>query len=233
MEKSKIALICGVAFEKKTAEAVIRREKAERLTVFNAGMGAGRAREVVRKAADAGAVAIVSYGVCGGLDSGFVAGDIVMPKTVLSKDTSIKVDAAWHARLVDILSVQYEPRIVPLYTADKVITEVAEKAELFEKTGAGAVDMESAIIAKLADEAGLPFIAVRVVHDSAAQRIPPAFAQIIDENGKPSVLKLIKALIFHWPGVKVLQGLADGSSQAKTNLDGLTSLASPDFGFVD
>lgn len=229
---AKIALICGLALEQKTAEAAIARKQAERLLVYNAGMGAGRAREMVDAAASAGAAGIISYGVCGGLDPGLVAGDIVMPKTILSENDSVQVDEAWHARLVDILSAQYEPRIMPLYTAGKVVASIPEKADLFEKIGAGAVDMESAVIAGLAHQAGLPFITVRVVHDPAGQSIPPAFAQIIDENGKPNVLALIKALIFHWPGVKVLQGLADAAAQARTNLDGLTSFALPDFGFT-
>lgn len=233
MSKPHIALITGLAFEKQIADKVIKEEKAETLVVFNACMGARQAHQVVREAVRAGATAVVSFGVCGGLDPDLVAGDIVVPRTIKSKDATLTVDPNWHARLVNRLSTQYEPRITPLYNAETVITSVPEKADLRKNFGAGAVDMESGKIAQLAGQAGLPFVAVRVVHDTADQHIPAAFAEIIDDQGKPRILRLLKALIFNWPGLAVLKALSDADTQARTNLDGLTRLALPDFGFTD
>jgi adenosylhomocysteine nucleosidase len=50
----------------------------------------------------------------------------------------------------------------------------ADKAAAFRDSGAAAVDMESAAVAEVAAHHRLPFIAVRVIVDTAADRLPRA-----------------------------------------------------------
>ena len=48
---------------------------------------------------------------------------------------------------------------------------------MFDKTGAFAADMESHVVARIANERQLPFAVLRVIADPANQRLPPAAIQ--------------------------------------------------------
>jgi len=75
-----------------------------------------------------------------------------------------------------------------------VLTRSQEKAELLRRTGAIAVDMESASIARVAQEAGIPFIAVRAITDGPEMDIPRSALDSIDEFGRIRALKLVSSL---------------------------------------
>ena len=64
------------------------------------------------------------------------------------------------------------PAQARLHTAEKVVATGAAKAELFARTGAWLVDMEQADIARVAADAGLPFVGVRIVSDEAHEDLP-------------------------------------------------------------
>ena len=64
------------------------------------------------------------------------------------------------------------PAEARLHTAEKVVATGAAKAELFARTGAWLVDMEQADIARVAADAGLPFVGVRIVSDEAHEDLP-------------------------------------------------------------
>jgi hypothetical protein len=65
----------------------------------------------------------------------------------------------------------------------------AEKATLFQRTGAVAVDMESHRIARVAAEsgAGLPALAIRAIGDPAGRALPALAATALGEDGRPRV----------------------------------------------
>jgi len=225
----KIALITGLEFEASLARKA-GKDQADGVVVGVAGLGAPFVGKAVADAKAAGVRGIVSFGVCGGLDPALPAGSVILPQTILAPQ-ELPVDLVWRDRLQEVLSEQYDITTRPLLTVKETVTSVEQKAELFTQTGACAVDMESAVLARQAAKNGLSFIAVRVVHDPASQAIPAAFADIINPNGQINVWKMIKGLAFSWPGAKVLQELSVNDKQARTNLAGLTRLALPDFGF--
>ena len=64
------------------------------------------------------------------------------------------------------------PAEARLHTAEKVVATSAAKADLFARTGVWLVDMEQADIARVAAEAGLPFVGLRIVSDEAHEELP-------------------------------------------------------------
>lgn len=71
-----------------------------------------------------------------------------------------------------------------LVCADRVAVTAAEKAGLREKTGAAAVDMESAAVAQKAEQWRVPFRSVRAVSDIAGEDMPLDFNLYRDSRGR-------------------------------------------------
>ena len=82
-----------------------------------------------------------------------------------------------------------------LYTSDQVICTPAQKSELFQSTGACAVDMETEVVERWARRQNIPFIAVRAMSDSAADEIDPRLLSLIDRWGRPRAGKLAGYLL--------------------------------------
>jgi len=79
--------------------------------------------------------------------------------------------------------------------ADGSLAATAEaKRQLHARTGALATDMESHIAARVAADHGLPFAILRVISDSAADALPPAFAVAMQPGGGTDYAALIASL---------------------------------------
>jgi adenosylhomocysteine nucleosidase len=147
------------------------------------GMGSAAATTAAEVLVGAGARGLMSFGFAGGLDPDLRAGSIVVPSAVISRDGEpFPTSPDWRARLVAALgatkglgSVAQGPVIAgTLLTSEQVMDTLAVKAAAFRDTGAVAVDMESLAVAKVAAVHSLPFIAVRVIVDTAADVLPRA-----------------------------------------------------------
>jgi nucleoside phosphorylase len=80
-----------------------------------------------------------------------------------------------------------------------VATTLTEKAKL-RRTGADAVEMEAAAVAAKAQEWNLPFYAIRVVTDTAAESFPLDFNRMRDAEGRFDRARIITAALRR-PGI--------------------------------
>lgn len=158
------------------------------------------AAQSARALVSAGAGALVSWGMAGGLDPALVAGTVFLPSEVVAADGARLLTAPhWRERLSAAVSAQGGP-VLPiilqgrLLTSSKAIGSLADKAMLFRQTGAAAVDMESLAIAEIAHTYQLPFIAVRVIVDSAEDALPRAVTAAADSEGQLQVWRLMGEL---------------------------------------
>ncbi len=135
--------------------------------------GVGRVRSEAATADGIGRLKprlVVSIGYCGGLDPKLRVGDVVTADAVLAPD-----------------GVRYaaeplgEPAVT-LATADRVLPTAAGKAALREAAGAAVVEMEAAGVAAACEAADVPFAAVKVVTDAAADDLPRGVAPFFDLN---------------------------------------------------
>ena len=78
---------------------------------------------------------------------------------------------------------------------DRMVLTVAEKAALFERSGAVAIDMESHRVALVAAAAGLPFLALRAIGDPAGRALPALVARALGEDGRPRIGPVIAGLL--------------------------------------
>ena len=192
------------------------------------GGGEERARAAAHSLLERGASALVSWGVAGGLDPDLEPGTVVLPDAVVHTDgSSQEVDLAWRNRLLERVSGRVVTSTSSLYHASSVITSPDEKRAVYERVGAGAVDMESGAVAAVASEMGIPFVVVRVVVDAARVRLPEVALTMCDEGGRLKKSALAR-LIFEpgeWGG---MLRLGRANAAAGRSMRMVWSAAGPD-----
>ena len=200
MALNAVGIVCALASEARHLGPTVRLAEplgslADGTLVAITGMGSAAASMGSRSLIEAGATALASWGMAGGLDPALGAGAILLPTEVLGPDgRTFNTEPGWRNRLSAAVAAHATVCSGRLLTSPRAIGSVADKAELFRTTGAVAVDMESAAIGAVAEQQQLPFIAVRVVVDSAADVLPRAVTAAADNEGHLQIGRLIGAL---------------------------------------
>jgi adenosylhomocysteine nucleosidase len=159
------------------------------------GMGCAAAAAAAQALADAGAKALVSWGMAGGLDPTLVAGTICLPTVVLdTSGASFGTDHHWREAVAAAIAARRRVVDGKLLTTTHAVHDIVGKAAAFRATGAVAVDMESAAVAAVAAKRRLPFIAVRVIVDTADDALPGAVLAA-SNGGQVSVPRLLQGLL--------------------------------------
>ncbi len=159
---------------------------SRRVAVLAAGVGRDAARLGVQMLVEGHRPgALLAAGLCGGLDPGLPHGRVLLAdEVVLAEGRPFVPDP-----LTGILEPPDRPeesaeageppisrgRVV---TSDSVVATPQAKRDLRAECGAAAVDMESWWIAEAATEAEVPWASLRVVSDTAAERIPDDVAAL-------------------------------------------------------
>lgn len=168
------------------------------LIVADAGREA--AFSAAARLADAGATALISWGCAAALDPRLKPGDLVLPRSVLEKGgKTLPVAADWHKRVFSRLDGHLSLSDGAVTESLTIVSTAAEKAALFAATGAVALDMESAAVASVAGQRGLPAVVVRSIVDPAGLAVPPSVQAAFDAGGKLHLRKLLIGLMQH-PG---------------------------------
>ncbi len=163
------------------------RTLAPELLVRISGIGLERAARAARQRLAAGAGALLCFGVSGALDPTLRCGDIVLAAEVLSAAQAgsipghecatfsrIRTAAEWRRGLAERLASRGPVHIGAIVTCQQLIDSRQRKQQLFARSGAIAVDMESAAVARVAQEHDVPFMALRVIADTAQDALPSA-----------------------------------------------------------
>jgi hopanoid-associated phosphorylase len=139
---------------------------------------------------------VISFGVAGALDPSLKSGDVVVATEVMAGDARWLAGLALNEELITKLALGRR-RVVRggLAGVEEIVAAQARKAALWIQTGASAVDMESHIAAAYADEAGLPFAALRVISDPAHRALPALARSAIKPNGDIDVRKVLRGVV--------------------------------------
>jgi adenosylhomocysteine nucleosidase len=128
-----------------------------------------------------GARAVMSFGIAGGLAEELACGTWIIARAIVTPSARWPCDLAWQRRLAARLP---GARLEDLAGVDLPVSEAADKRALHRATLAAAVDTESHVAAALAAAHGLPFVAFRVVADSARRMLPPAALVALAPDGR-------------------------------------------------
>lgn len=171
--------------------------------VICAGMGADRAVLAATHAVSLGPVSrLISAGFVGALHDGLRTGAVVKPGIVID------------ARTGERFSVDRGQGI--LVTGSSV-AGVAEKQRLRKSYLADAVDMEAAAVARIAEQRGIPFAAVKAVSDEHDFEMPE-MSRFVSETGQFREVAFAGFMMTHpssWPRIR---RLAAGAKKAEIAL---------------
>ena len=159
------------------------------------GIGRAAAAAAAQALVDAGVSALMTFGMAGGLDPALKPGSVVIPRELISPDGArYAASRAWREQVAAAVSALCAVSEGNLLTSTHAIQTPADKATAFRTTGAAAVDMESVAVAEIAAKHNLPFIAVRVIVDTAADMLPRAVVAA-SRAGKMQFARLVGGLI--------------------------------------
>jgi adenosylhomocysteine nucleosidase len=158
------------------------------------GMGCAPAGLAARRLVAAGAAGLVSWGMAGGLDPELEAGSICLPREVVAPDgMRFATSSPWRDALAAAIASDHRVTSGALFTSMQPLADRAAKAAARHESGAVAVDMESSAIAEVAAASHLPFMAVRVIVDTAADEIPRSVTEA-GASGEVRIGRLIAGL---------------------------------------
>ncbi|SFJ97580.1 phosphorylase [Methylocapsa palsarum] len=141
------------------------------LALAGGGDGAALHRDI-KAAALAGARAVISFGVAGGLAPDLAPGAVLVSRSIVTESGErFLTHPLWTRRISAALG---GARIADFAGVDSPVADADGKRALYLGAGAHAVDMESHIAARAASAHNLPFAAVRVIADPAGRGLPHA-----------------------------------------------------------
>jgi hopanoid-associated phosphorylase len=215
-----VLVVVGLAFEARIAGArrgaavyCHRGSRAE--TAMRAALGDPRCRGAI------------SFGIAGGLDHSVPSGTHLVASEIVTPAGTVTTDARWAQRLLQSCDRSRHARILG---SDRVIITPEEKRDLFEATGAVAVDTESHVTALMARERGLPFACLRIVADPAHRQVPLAALSGLHPDGRANPAGVIRALMRRPHETAALLSIARDTWRARRSLERALLSIGEDFG---
>jgi adenosylhomocysteine nucleosidase len=202
------AVVTGLAAEAKLIEKAYTRAKRPVPTLACAGANAERAETHAARLIAHGAKIVISFGLCGGLDPELRPGELLLADAIadgsgqsIAVPASLRVRLQAHFREAGLAVVSGA-----LFGSDSPVATVGDKQDLFGKTGARAVDMESHGIAAAAHAAGAQVLAVRAVADPAERNVPKAALTAIGPDGRLRLFRAIATMYVRpWEGPAMIR----------------------------
>jgi adenosylhomocysteine nucleosidase len=154
---------------------------------------------------------VISIGLGGGLSPLLKVGEVVIGDQVIAGSDSFRCDERWRVALAAKLPQAHQG---PVAASEVILENRDDKAALYAKTGALAVDMESAVAARFAQARHLPFAALRVISDDAGHVLPPAALVAMKPDGGIALGRVLGSLLRHPWQVPALVRTARTSNKA-------------------
>jgi adenosylhomocysteine nucleosidase len=169
---------------------------SDNMLVVVSGIGAERAYAAGTLLVSQGATALLSWGCAAALDERVSPGCLILPERIIGANgETYPVSTEWHKRLYRALESEYPVCTEALVESAAIVKTSAEKRALAKRTQAAATDMESAAQARLAENSGLPFLAIRAIVDTPSTDIPENVLKALDPQGNVNLWNLLTSTV--------------------------------------
>ena len=236
-----LGIVTGLGYEAAIAEEAIRSATAppgdDRVTATCHGQGQARARSAAEALVDIGANALLSFGVAGGCNPDLPSGTVILATGIRDISSGgggdiLYTNRGWQRRIKSLLLGNVLLEDALLASVSTPITDSTSKRQLFHDLGVAAVDMESAAAARVAIDAGIPFMALRVIVDTADTTVPAAALAGMSPDGTVRTGPIVQAILRRPQDIPGLVGIAMADSKARKSLKRSAAVAAPLFGGV-
>jgi len=199
-------------------QVTLARLDGHRVAMLVTGDGARNARLGVAALLRATPVGrLLALGVAGALSPDLAPGALVVGQQVLAIAAGKGAGETLHAdgALVDRVARALPARRGVVVTSDRIADTVAEKQRLAVEARAAVgddalaavVDLESAIYAAAAAAAGIPWLVVRAVSDTASEALPALLNRSRDDGGAVRRSSVVRGLLGDPGALPVLMSL--------------------------
>ena len=163
--------------------------------------------------------ALISWGVAGAINKSVNSGDIILANSIINQDNRYPISEDWLSRVSEHLR-QSSDRVLSgdITSSSEICASTTDKLHLLQKTGALAVDMESAAIAETATANKLDFLVLRAISDNADTSIPEVVLKHTDNLGQPRIFKFVLCCILKPNQIRKISSLATGYKKGLTSL---------------
>jgi len=199
-------------------------EISENILIYVSGVGIKNASNAVDALAPK-VSHLISWGTAAGLSRHLKPGDLLLPDLIIDKnEVEFKTDPGFKHKLVERIpnTLSYESGL--LCESTNILKEVEEKEAFGKKYNAMGCDMESAVIAKLANQRGISFNALRVISDDYSTPIPKSVYLSIDKDGDFSIRKFLFQLLLTPKDIVQVVRLGKSFSKAKKTMSVITKI---------
>jgi len=203
------------------ASGLAAEARIARAAGFQAIVGAGDARRTAAlvEAAAQRAKCLVSFGIAGGLAPHLRPGDVILSAEVVGEDRRWRPSELFQSQISD-LARRIGAIEGPVFGARTILSTEGDKSQAWHATGALAVDLESAIVARAAEDAGIPFLVLRSIADPAGRELPSEALISLAQDGTPAVIRVIGEVLRRPGQLPALVGLARETRRALSALAG-------------
>jgi len=166
----------------------------------------------------------------GGLDPDLQPGDCIVASAILSGNSRMPTDPAWSQNLIDTVP---NATLGLLAGVPVPVATAQAKRALHQKTGAVAVDMESHIVASVAQKHAIPMAAIRVITDPAGRALPKSALAAMRPDGTTDFAAMMHHLFKNpWELPTILRTALDARAARATLMRG-RQLLGPRLGLPD
>jgi adenosylhomocysteine nucleosidase len=171
---------------------------AEKILVICSGAGSENARTAAELLVTQGANQLISWGCAAALDLALQPGDLVLTSRCVNADGAVlNLNTYWVNHTQALLSKQLLVNTGSLAESRHVVASSHDKVLIAKTTGAIALDMETAAIARVAHKHDLPFLSVRAIADPLNMDLPKAVSHALNAQGEIVMGKLLSFLLLH------------------------------------
>ena len=171
---------------------------AEHILIIQSGTGPKNAEQAAKQLLHQGAERLISWGCAAALSPDLRPGDLTLPEQLISDDLeSIDIRCPWLTEMQALLKPLNPASHISLASSNTIVATSKDKQDIYRKTGAAALDMESVAIAKVAKAHRIDFLAIRSIADPADMNLPKAVAHALNQDGEVNIAKLLNHLIKH------------------------------------
>ncbi len=170
---------------------------SENILLCFAGAGPINAERATQNLINQGATHLISWGCAAALSPELKPGHLVLASGIKSDNQHFNSDSDWLKHLHNLLSPNLTLSSANIAASKDLVSTSQAKQQIFQQTGAVALDMESGAIAELAQSNSLGFVAIRAIADPASMNLPNAISHSLNNNGQVVLARLLKYLISH------------------------------------